>query len=98
MIKEHDCVVLTKNVLEEGLETGDVGTVVHIHKDGTAYESRIHDADRPDGCRGHTAGRRGATIEPSRSGARARIANGVISACTADLCGGFGEMTRLISK
>ncbi len=38
MIKEHDCVVLTKNVLEEGLETGDVGTVVHIHKDGTAYE------------------------------------------------------------
>ena len=38
MIKEHDCVVLTKNVLEEGLETGDVGTVVHIHKDATAYE------------------------------------------------------------
>ena len=38
MIKEHDCVVLTKNVLEEGLETGDVGTVVHIHKDGTAYD------------------------------------------------------------
>ena len=38
MIKEHDCVVLTKNVPEEGLETGDVGTVVHIHKDGTAYE------------------------------------------------------------
>ncbi len=26
------------NVPEEGLETGDVGTVVHIHKDGTAYE------------------------------------------------------------
>ena len=38
MIKEHDCVALTKNVPEEGLETGDVGTVVHIHKDGTAYE------------------------------------------------------------
>ena len=38
MIKEHDCVVLTKNVPEEGLETGDVGTVVHIHKDVTAYE------------------------------------------------------------
>jgi len=38
MIKEHDCVVLTKNVPEEGLETGDVGTVVHIHKDSTAYE------------------------------------------------------------
>jgi len=38
MIKEHDWVVLTKNVPEEGLETGDVGTVVHIHKHATAYE------------------------------------------------------------
>ena len=37
-IKEHDCVVLTKNLLEENLEAGDVGTVVHIHKDGVAYE------------------------------------------------------------
>jgi hypothetical protein len=37
-IKEHDCVVLTKNLPEESLEAGDVGTVVHIHKDGVAYE------------------------------------------------------------
>ena len=37
-IKEHDCVVLTKNLPEEQLEAGDVGTVVHIHKDGAAYE------------------------------------------------------------
>jgi len=37
-IKEHDCVVLTKNLPEDNLETGDVGTVVHIHKDGAAYE------------------------------------------------------------
>ena len=37
-IKEHDCVVLTKNLPEENLEAGDVGTVVHIHKDGVAYE------------------------------------------------------------
>jgi hypothetical protein len=37
-IKEHDCVVLTKNLPEERLEAGDVGTVVHIHKDGAAYE------------------------------------------------------------
>jgi hypothetical protein len=37
-IKEHDCVVLTANLPEEGLEAGDVGTVVHIHKDGVAYE------------------------------------------------------------
>ena len=37
-IKEHDCVVLTKNLPEESLEAGDVGTVVHVHKDGAAYE------------------------------------------------------------
>ena len=37
-IKEHDCVVLTKNLPEENLEAGDVGTVVHIHNDGVAYE------------------------------------------------------------
>ena len=37
-IKEHDCVVLTKNLPEESLEAGDVGTIVHIHKDGAAYE------------------------------------------------------------
>jgi hypothetical protein len=38
MIKEHDCVVLTKNLPEEALEAGDVGTVVHIHKGGAGYE------------------------------------------------------------
>jgi hypothetical protein len=37
-IKEHERVVLTKNLPEENLEAGDVGTVVHIHKDGAAYE------------------------------------------------------------
>jgi len=31
-------VVLTKNLPAEGLEAGDVGTVVHIHKNGAAYE------------------------------------------------------------
>jgi len=38
MIKEHDCVVLTDRLPKEGLESGDVGTVVHVHKDGAAYE------------------------------------------------------------
>ena len=38
MVKEHDCVVLTANVPEEGLAAGDVGTVVHIHKGGEGYE------------------------------------------------------------
>lgn len=38
MIKEHDCVVLTKSLPEENLEAGDIGTIVHIHNDGAAYE------------------------------------------------------------
>ena len=38
MIKEHDCVALTANVPDKGLEAGDVGTVVHIHKGGEGYE------------------------------------------------------------
>jgi hypothetical protein len=38
MIQEHDCIVLTANLPDEGLEAGDVGTVVHIHRDAAAYE------------------------------------------------------------
>ncbi|MGD1084823.1 MAG: DUF4926 domain-containing protein [Verrucomicrobiota bacterium] len=37
-INEHDCVVLTSDLPGEKLKTGDVGTVVHIHKAGVAYE------------------------------------------------------------
>ncbi len=38
MIKEHDRVVLKMALPAEGLEAGDVGTVVHVYKDGLAYE------------------------------------------------------------
>lgn len=38
MIQEHDCIVLTQDIPDEGLQAGDVGTVVHIHRDGAAYE------------------------------------------------------------
>ncbi len=38
MFKEHERVVLTVPVRPEGLEAGDVGTVVHIYRDGLAYE------------------------------------------------------------
>lgn len=37
-IKEHDCVVLTADLTDEGLKAGDVGTVVLIHNAGAAYE------------------------------------------------------------
>lgn len=38
MIKEHERVVITAPIPAEGLEAGDVGTVVHIYRDGLAYE------------------------------------------------------------
>ena len=38
MIKEHDRIVLTMPVPADGLEVGDVGTVVHVYADGNAFE------------------------------------------------------------
>ena len=38
MIKEHERVVLTVPLPVERLEAGDVGTVVHVYRDGLAYE------------------------------------------------------------
>jgi len=38
MIKEHERIVLNVAVPAEGLEAGDVGTVVHVYRDGLAYE------------------------------------------------------------
>jgi hypothetical protein len=38
MMKEHERIVLSAPVPAEGLEAGHVGTVVHVYKDGLAYE------------------------------------------------------------
>ena len=38
MINEHERVVLKVAVPAEGLEAGDVGTVIHVYEDGHAYE------------------------------------------------------------
>jgi hypothetical protein len=38
MIKEHDRVVLTSELPSKGLLSGDVGTVVHIHGNASAYQ------------------------------------------------------------
>ena len=35
---EHECIVLTTNLAEYGLQAGDVGTVVHIYEGAQAYE------------------------------------------------------------
>ena len=38
MIREHDTVVLAAAVPAEGFLPGDVGAVVHVYRDGQAYE------------------------------------------------------------
>jgi len=45
MIKEHDRIVLKVAIPAEGLEAGDVGTVVHIYRDGLAYEVEFTSLD-----------------------------------------------------
>ena len=37
-IKEHDRVVLTTDLAGEKLAAGDVGTVVHLQREGNAFE------------------------------------------------------------
>ena len=37
MLKEYDRAVLIIPLPDEGLEPGDVGTVVHVYEDGQAY-------------------------------------------------------------
>ena len=49
MINEHERVVLTQSVPGSGLEAGDVGTVVHVYRDGEAFEVEFITLD------GHTA-------------------------------------------
>jgi len=38
MIKEHDRIALKTNIRAEKLKAGDVGTVIHVHKKGAAFE------------------------------------------------------------
>jgi len=58
MLKEHERIVLTSPLPEEGLEAGDVGTVVHVYADGQAYEVEFVALD------GHTTAV--ATVEASQ--------------------------------
>ena len=38
MLEEHDRVVLTADLQEDRLRAGDVGTIVHVHRRGEAFE------------------------------------------------------------
>ena len=37
-MKEHERIVLKVRLPAEGLEAGDVGTIVHVYRDGKAFE------------------------------------------------------------
>lgn len=45
MIKEHDQVLLTQDLPEYGLLSGDLGVVVIIHGEHEGYELEIFSAD-----------------------------------------------------
>ena len=45
MVTEHSMVVLTRDVPESGLHAGDVGAVVHVYRQGAAYEVEFVDGD-----------------------------------------------------
>ncbi len=45
MIKEHDRVVLTEDLRQDGLQAGAVGTVVHVYRQGEAYEVEFMSLD-----------------------------------------------------
>ncbi|MCH7802361.1 MAG: DUF4926 domain-containing protein [Chloroflexi bacterium] len=38
MYKDHDRIVLTSDIGDEGLMAGDVGTIVHVYRNGEAFE------------------------------------------------------------
>lgn len=38
MLKELDRIVLLTDVAADGLQAGDVGTIVHVHANGKAFE------------------------------------------------------------
>ena len=38
MLREHDRIVLTDDIADLRLRVGDVGTIVHVHRGGQAFE------------------------------------------------------------
>ena len=45
MIREHDSVVLTRDMEEYGLKSGNVGVAVHCYPGGTAFEVEFMTTD-----------------------------------------------------
>ncbi len=45
MLAEHVRVVLTADVTDSNLKAGDVGTIMHVHRSGAAFEVEFHTLD-----------------------------------------------------
>ena len=45
MFKEHERIVLTSDLPDEGLVAGDVGSIVHIYTNGEAFEVEFFGLD-----------------------------------------------------
>ena len=61
MLEEHDRVVLTEDVSGHGLKSGDVGTIVHVHRGGRAFGEHV----RLSGLRRRTEPRRAGGFQAS---------------------------------
>jgi hypothetical protein len=44
-MKEHETVVLLKDISESDLRSGDIGAIVHVYADGKAYEVEFISGD-----------------------------------------------------
>jgi hypothetical protein len=72
MIHEHDCIVLTQDIPDDDLKAGDVGTVVHIHRDAAAYEVEFMTLTGRTPRRRHGASRATAAGQLTRRKPRSR--------------------------
>ena len=47
MLKEHDIITLTTALPQDGLQAGEVGTIVHVHASGKAFVVEFADRETP---------------------------------------------------
>ena len=71
MLKEHASVVLTQDLPASGLAAGDVGIVVHVHRNGETYEVEFLSLDGATVAGGNPVRATGARCRPARHPARA---------------------------
>ena len=73
MFQEHDRNVLTKDLATARLKGGDVGTIVHTHRDREAFEVELLALGRQCGGSGNGAGSRLRPVAATRSETHGRV-------------------------